>query len=52
LDDSRKTHQQIKDFFDSGNEQKEEHSFEESICRPLIGKQIQKPSFLLLQVRF
>jgi hypothetical protein len=29
-------------FFASDNAQKEEHSLEESICRPLIGKQIHK----------
>ena len=32
-------------FFTSNNGQEEEHSLEESICRPLIGKQSNKPFF-------
>ena len=39
------TPQQIEKFFASDNGQVEEHSFEDSICRPLIGKQIHKPFF-------
>jgi len=41
----RYTIQQIEEFFASYKVQGEEHIFEESICRPLIGKQIHKPFF-------
>jgi len=41
----RYTPQQIEEFFASDNEQMKEHFLEESICRPLIGKQIHKPYF-------
>ena len=35
----------IENFFYSDNGQQEEHVIEESICRPLIGKQSYKPFF-------
>ena len=41
----RYTPQQIEEFFASDDRLVEEHSFEDSICRPLIGKQIHKPFF-------
>ena len=41
----RYTPKQIEEFFASDNGQVEEHFFEDSICRPLIGKQIHKPFF-------
>ena len=41
----RYTPQQIEEFFAYDNGQVEEHTLEESICRPLIGKQIHKPFF-------
>src|SRR6476646_2066310 len=41
----RYTPQQIEEFFASDNGQVEEHTVEESICRPLIGKQGHKPFF-------
>jgi len=36
---------QVKKYFASDNGQEEEHSFEDSICRPLIGKQTYKAYF-------
>ena len=39
------TKENIEKFFDSDNGQKEEHTLEESICRPLIGQQNYKPFF-------
>ena len=44
-----KNKEQITKFFASDNGQVEEHTLEESICRPLIGQQSYKPFFLLLQ---
>jgi ribosomal protein S25 len=41
----RYTPHQIEEFFASENGQEEEHASEESVCRPLIGKQIHKPFF-------
>ena len=41
----RYTPEKIEEFFDSDNGQEEEHTLEDSICRPLIGKQINKPFF-------
>src|SRR6476620_5953818 len=41
----RYTPQQIEEFFASDNGQVEEHTVEESICMPLIGKQGHKPFF-------
>lgn len=41
----RYTTQQIEEHFASENSQVENHTLEESICRPLIGKQIHKPFF-------
>jgi len=41
----RYTKEDIDNFFDSDNGQKEEHSFEESICRPLIETREYKPFF-------
>ena len=41
----RYTPQQIEAFFASDNGQVEEHALGDSICRPLIGKQIHKPFF-------
>ena len=37
--------EQIEEFFASDNGQVENHTLEDSICRPLIGKQINKPFF-------
>ena len=39
------TEEDIEKFFASGNGQEEEHTLEDSIYRPLIGKQIHKPFF-------
>src|SRR5690242_15465073 len=39
----RCTLQQIEAHFASENSQVKDHTFEDSICRPLIGKQIHKP---------
>lgn len=36
---------QVKNFFAYDNGQVEEHHLEDSICRPLIGKQIHLPFF-------
>jgi hypothetical protein len=44
----RYTPQQLK-FFASGNEQDEEHSLEDSICRPLIGRQDNEPFLYFLK---
>ena len=41
----RYTTQQIEEHFASNNGQEEEHTLEDSICKPLIGKQIHKPFF-------
>jgi replicative DNA helicase Mcm len=41
----RYTPEQIEEFYASDNGQEEEHTLEESICRPLIGKQTSKPFF-------
>jgi hypothetical protein len=41
----RYTPEQIEEFFASDNGQQEEHTLEESICRPLIGIQNYKPFF-------
>ena len=40
------TEEDIEKFFDSDNGQEEEHTLEDSICRPLIGLQNYKPFFL------
>jgi hypothetical protein len=42
LDEKR---EKIEKFFDSENGQEEEHTLEESICKPLIGQQSHKPFF-------
>src|SRR6476646_10684595 len=39
------TVEDIDNFFASDNGQEEEHTIEESICRPLIGKHSYKPFF-------
>jgi len=41
----RYSYQQIEEIFASDNGQEVDHTFEDSICRPLIGKQIYKPFF-------
>jgi hypothetical protein len=41
----RYTPQQIEEFFASHKGQVKAHSLEDSICRPLIDKQTQKPFF-------
>ena len=41
----RYTTQQIEEHFAPENSQVEDHTFEDSICRPLIGKQGHKPYF-------
>jgi len=41
---------QVTKFFVSDNGQEEDHSLEESICRPLIGKQIYKPFFYYCKI--
>ena len=46
----RYTPQQIEEFFASDNGQGEEHTLEDSICRPLIGKQIHKPFFYYCKI--
>ena len=40
----------IENFFTSDNGQKEDYTLEESICRPLIGKQKDKPYFLYCKI--
>jgi|tagenome__1003787_1003787.scaffolds.fasta_scaffold20944990_3 hypothetical protein len=41
----RYTPQQIEEHFASENSQVEDHTFEDSICRPLIGQHCYKPFF-------
>ena len=44
------TEEDIEKFFASGNGQEEEHTLEDSIYRPLIGKQIHKPFFYYCKI--
>ncbi len=44
------TKEEIDNFFASDNGQEEEHTLEESICRPLIGQQTNKPYFLYCKI--
>jgi hypothetical protein len=41
------TIEEIEEFFVSDSGQQKEHSLEESVCRPLIGKQSEKPFFII-----
>ena len=42
--------EQIEEFFASDNGQKEKHTLEDSICRPLIGKRNNMPYFLYCKI--
>jgi len=46
----RYTPKQIEEFFASDNGQEEEHTLEESICKPLIGQQNYKPFLLYCKI--
>lgn len=46
----RYTVDNIEKFFASDNEQEEEHSLEDSICRPLIGLRSNKPFFYYCKI--